>query len=210
MPRFVLGIAVLALVGCSLAPGGATPTPGGPPLDPRLTVDMQVLGDFLTQNAPYQVHDITTTDDGFVVSMTRPHPEVEARARALISTPITFVYDRSQPRPPLRPDPSLIEVPTLGAASCGLLPLEGTLVAHEQWGIAIRESDQSMWRPGEISKVWWPEGWAGRRDGERLALVDEGRRVRAYVGDLVVIGGSPADDGEFRTCGDLRPAGSPR
>ncbi len=103
--------------------------------------------------------------------------------------------------------PSLIAVPTQEPQAPAATPLacmsallDGTLVVDERWGIAVRGSSG-----GPIQKVIWPNGFAARSDGDRLALLDAGGHVVAHTGDRVQIGGGEggSDDAWFACDGTI-------
>jgi hypothetical protein len=109
--------------------------------------------------------------------------------------------------PSPEPGTALIPVPTqsppppleLGPVACPAALLEGTLVAHEEVGMAVE---------GEFGRapaiVVWPHGWAARDvDGVRELLDAEGRVV-AREGDFVSAGGGsfPPNDW-FHPCGEI-------
>jgi hypothetical protein len=102
------------------------------------------------------------------------------------------------------PGPSLIAVPTqppVGAGSpeaCPAALLAATLVSHERWGLAVRDS------AGLTRQVIWPNGYAGRRDGARLALIDAVGVLVAHEGDNLLIGGGEiGTDGAWLACGAI-------
>ncbi len=74
------------------------------------------------------------------------------------------------------------------------------LVLHPDWGIALAGADDTP------TRVLWPYGYAGRWEGDRLALIDGSGRAVAYVGDQVELGGGYTDN-SFAACGDLRVIG---
>jgi hypothetical protein len=61
--------------------------------------------------------------------------------------------------------------------------ITGRLVADARWGIALQDAT------GFVHEVIWPYGYAARRDGGRLVLLDAAGRVVAGVGDTVTMGG---------------------
>jgi hypothetical protein len=101
------------------------------------------------------------------------------------------------------PDVVPIALPTsqpLGLnQSCPLALYSGTLVAHEEWGIA------AIAEGGREQRIVWPYGYFGLEIDGRLALLNESSRVFALVGDRIEAGGGySAGDEEFVVCGMLR------
>jgi hypothetical protein len=118
------------------------------------------------------------------------------------SAPVLETPDRRGTTPPA-PEPTLVRLPTQGPSIQTPVPCmgaltAGVLVAHGQWGIALAvESD------GSVLHVVWPHGFAGRWDGDRLALVDGTGTLLAHVGDTVEFGGGHAGDG-WIACTDVK------
>lgn len=82
------------------------------------------------------------------------------------------------------PELTIIAVPTAPPSDACLDALVGgRLVESERWAIALQDTT------GQVSKVLWPNGFRGVRDGARLALVDQDGRVVAHVGDTISSGG---------------------
>lgn len=81
------------------------------------------------------------------------------------------------------PEPEVVPVPTNAPTSiCMDALVRGTLVADERWGIALEN--------GTIrSKVIWPNGYRGVRDGADLGLVDGRGQLIGRVGDVIESGG---------------------
>ena len=101
-------------------------------------------------------------------------------------------------------DPSLIAIPTqatagLGTpAACPAALLMGTLVTDERWVLAVRDTE------GHTREVIWPSGYAGRRDGNRLALIDALGVPVAHEGDRLQIGGGETGaNGAWLACGGI-------
>lgn len=87
------------------------------------------------------------------------------------------------------PSPSsagVVETPE----ACGAALIQGTLVRHPDWGIALEEPD------GNVRQVQWPAGI--RQDGD--SLIDGDGVVVAQVSDAVEIGGGETDDGVWLAC----------
>jgi hypothetical protein len=81
------------------------------------------------------------------------------------------------------PQPEIVPVPTNEPTpDCMDALITGTLVADERWGIALESG-------GARSKVIWPNGYHGVRDGTVLALVDGRGRLIGRVGDVIESGG---------------------
>ncbi len=83
-------------------------------------------------------------------------------------------------------DGDLISIPVapgdqIGGACNGAL-LAGTLVAHPEWGIAVRGDS------GEQRTIW-PRGYVGRISGDGIELLDGNGRVIGRTGDRVEAGG---------------------
>ena len=113
------------------------------------------------------------------------------------------------------PEPSaeLIAVPTqtpgppldLGPQACPTALLEGTLVRHDEAGVAV-QGDPNV----PATPVVWPHGWAARDVEGVRELLDADGSVVAREGDFVSAGGGmDAADTAFLPCGDLEftPAG---
>ena len=75
--------------------------------------------------------------------------------------------------------------------ACMAALLQGVLVADPRWVVGVREPDGVV-----VRQVIWPFGFAVRREGDRLALLDGAGRVVARTGDKVKIGGGFADADE--------------
>lgn len=78
--------------------------------------------------------------------------------------------------PPLVPDEN-------GAVICNSALMSGVLVSHSEWGITVGGG------AGEPLPVFWPNGYVGRIVGDRVELLDRGRRVVARTGDRIEAGG---------------------
>jgi len=102
----------------------------------------------------------------------------------------------------------LIAVPTqspgpflvTGPQECPAALLEGTLITHDQAGLAVQNDDPLI----PPSAVIWPNGWAARDIGSTRELLDGNGTVVAREGDRVRAGGGygPPDD-SFTPCGDI-------
>jgi len=105
------------------------------------------------------------------------------------------------------PSDALIAVPTqspppalqLGPQACPLALLEGTLVRHDEAGMAV-QGDPAF--PPTI--VVWPHGWAARDAGDVRELLDEHGQVVGREGDRFSAGGGsfPPNDW-FHPCGPI-------
>lgn len=80
--------------------------------------------------------------------------------------------------------------PTPSGTPCPAALIEGRLVAHEQWGVALEEGVS-----GTLLEVIWPDGHSVVSDAGRIALIDEDGEVVAHVGDTVQIGGGQVGQG---------------
>lgn len=102
-------------------------------------------------------------------------------------------------------DPSLVAVPTQKPQpagtprGCWTAVIEGTLVADERWGLALREA-----RGGSVIRVLWPYGFAARRAGGGLVLLDASGSVVAHEGDRVSLGGGEAGADTWLACAGIR------
>jgi len=105
------------------------------------------------------------------------------------------------------PSAELVAVPTqsppppfqLGPQACPAALLEGTLVRHEEAGLAVR-ADRNL----PPTPVVWPHGWAARDVGGVRELLDADGRVVGREGDVVSAGGgayAPRD--WFHPCGPI-------
>ena len=106
-----------------------------------------------------------------------------------------------------QPSVELIAVPTqspgpfldLGPSGCPGALLEGTLVRHDEAGVAV-EMDPNL--PPAV--VVWPHGWSARDVDGLRELLDDGGRAVAREGDRMSAGGGfyPPRDW-FTPCGDI-------
>lgn len=74
--------------------------------------------------------------------------------------------------------------------ACGAALIQGTLVRHPDWGIALEEPN------GNVRQVQWPAGI--QQDGD--SLIDGDGAVVAQVSDAVEIGGGETGDGVWLAC----------
>jgi hypothetical protein len=147
--------------------------------------------------------------------------EAVGTATVLVEPGPAQTADASAPTPQLPSTPpspslsaSLLPVPTAepwegttpGPCPPGLV--EGEIVSHPEWGVAIASS--MLDEP--VTKVIWPHGFTGRVEGDRIALINENGTVVGHVGDSVQLGGGEANPGEWNGCGLLlvQPSASPR
>ena len=80
--------------------------------------------------------------------------------------------------------------------ACMASLIEGVLVRDPPSGVAIRDPQ------GLVHQVVWPNGYAAREDGGRLAVLDASGFVVAHEGDRVSIGGGEiGTDGTWLGCG---------
>lgn len=85
-----------------------------------------------------------------------------------------------------------ISVPTAQRADgqgCRLALLEGTLIAHADWGVAVGGQNAAP------QLVFWPNGWSARLTDEGADLVDRQGHVVAHTGDRVRAAGGLAEFG---------------
>jgi hypothetical protein len=80
--------------------------------------------------------------------------------------------------------------PLAGGSECLTAHLGGELVAHDEWGVAVRSGEQ-------IRKVLWPHGFFARDDERGRALINDRGRIVGYVGDP---GGASGGGDPFRAC----------
>ena len=93
--------------------------------------------------------------------------------------------------------PAEVGLSTPGACPASLL--EGTVRPHDEWGVALVDGD------GVARDVLWPSGYAARRDGSTVVLVDGRFKTVAREGDLLRVGGGELDgEGSWLACGDIR------
>ncbi|MDQ3938290.1 MAG: hypothetical protein M3253_06370, partial [Chloroflexota bacterium] len=93
-------------------------------------------------------------------------------------------------------------VPTLGPVlsdtppPCPAALLEGKIVAHEEWGVAVEDQVGGM-----VWQVFWPYGYTARVVEGRVTLLDEAGDVVAGEGDVVSVGGGEiGSTGAWRGC----------
>lgn len=142
----------------------------------------------------------------------RRHGAVLTRAASLVATLIlAFVLAACSGGP--APSFDLVAIPTqspgpfldIGPQACPAALLEGTLVRHDAFGLAVQGNP--LFPP---SVVVWPHGWVARDVAEVRELLDADGRVRAREGDGFWAGGGfyPPDDW-FYPCGAVTftPAG---
>lgn len=75
--------------------------------------------------------------------------------------------------------------------------LEGRLLAHEEWGIAVQPLGRA------VTKVVCPHGFVGRFERGRIAPVRRDGSAIAYTGDVVRIDGGEQFDGSWNGCGGV-------
>ena len=89
--------------------------------------------------------------------------------------------------------------------ACPAALLEGTLVRHEQAGLAVQGDPNFPPTP-----VMWPHGWVARDMDDVRELLDADGRVVGREGDFVSAGGGMnLADTAFVPCGppEIRPGG---
>lgn len=69
---------------------------------------------------------------------------------------------------------------------CRLALLDGTLVGHPQWGVAVGGENE----PPQL--VFWPSGWSAWLTDDGTALLDRQGRAVAHTGDRVRAAGGLA------------------
>ena len=82
--------------------------------------------------------------------------------------------------------PALVAIPTSDAVpgqACNGALLEGKLIAHPQWGLAVQNIG------AEPLLVFWPHGWYRRDSGDHVELLDPDGEVIARAGDHISAGG---------------------
>jgi hypothetical protein len=82
------------------------------------------------------------------------------------------------------------------AQACMDALIGGTLVRHAASGLGIASDD------GPVTTVEWPFGYTARDEAGRIALLDEGGRVVAHVGDEILVGGGFGTD-VWYACGPV-------
>ena len=125
---------------------------------------------------------------------------------ALLLALIGCASPLASPSPSSSPSPGPIlirvltqEPPPPGGRPCMEALLEGVLVAHDRFGIAVADP------AGFVRPVIWPFGYAAAQVDGRLALLDERGLPVAAVGDPVrLTGGETSSNGAWETCGGPR------
>jgi len=85
------------------------------------------------------------------------------------------------------------------AVACPAALLDGTLVAHGDSDLAVKESTG-----GFVREVTWPAGVSVQRGPERLVVTDFFGAVIAQEGDHVQLGGGERwSDGPWGVCGQI-------
>jgi hypothetical protein len=98
------------------------------------------------------------------------------------STPVAAVTTGTESEVPL---PTGAATPSLDWCAAALVG--GTLLVHEDWGIALHDG-------GHLIQVLWPQGYVHRDDAFGRALTGPDGHVVARVGDHVRIGGGYLPD----------------
>jgi hypothetical protein len=84
-------------------------------------------------------------------------------------------------------------------APCAAALIFGTLVPSDTTGVSLLDADT-----GQLRKIVFPNGYVGRRQGDRIAVVDASGAIIALTGDAVAIGGGEIDEsGAWNACGDI-------
>ncbi len=85
---------------------------------------------------------------------------------------------------------------------CMAALLQGVLVADARWVVGVRDPGSDA-----VRHVIWPFGFAVRREGDGVALLDQAGRVVARTGDKVKIGGGFDGDQTWLACPDAISVG---
>ena len=94
----------------------------------------------------------------------------------------------------------------LVVASSGCVPGPQACPAALLTGVLVEQAGELVVQPeggGPLERVIWPSGFAVRRDGNRLALVDPTGEVVAHTDDIVRMGGGETESGTWKVCGQL-------
>ena len=86
-------------------------------------------------------------------------------------------------QPATSQDPGVVPLPTseLGPGMmCNAALLEGELVVHPDWGVAVR---------GYEYPIFWPLGYVGRSRGDLIEVLNPAGDVVARIGDVISAGG---------------------
>ena len=85
------------------------------------------------------------------------------------------------------------------AQACPAALLDGTLVAQDDGGLAIKAT-----AGGRVHEVTWPAGYSVQRGPKRLVVTDFFGTVIAQEGDRVQLGGGEtSSDGPWGVCGQI-------
>jgi hypothetical protein len=87
-----------------------------------------------------------------------------------------------------RPDGEFIAIPTApraGGQGCRLALLDGTLILHPAWGVAVAGGNKPQ-------LVFWPNGFSAQLTEDGANLLDREGRVAAHTGDEVRAAGGLA------------------
>jgi hypothetical protein len=85
-----------------------------------------------------------------------------------------------------------------GSQGCFLANTTGRLVTDADAGTAIVQEDMAKL----TVPVVWPEGYAGRRSGSQVRILDATGKVVATTGERYVLLGGYGGDGSWVTCAD--------
>lgn len=97
------------------------------------------------------------------------------------------------------PVPTMPSSPPGTPAACMAALIEGTLVADDRWGIALRGTD------GGVIKVVWPHGYVARRTEDGMVLLDAAGIVVGRAGQHVSLGGGMPDGTTWVACSGIEP-----
>jgi len=147
----------------------------------------------------------------------RPRPAVELQPAAPTPTAIAVAVASAAPSPTASPTPTPRSTPLI--CPQGPTLYEGPWFNYETWAgndwaviegrlkaTAARLAIIGTRGPfaGPERPVIWPDGYVQEPESERLALIDPAGRVLARDGDVVMLGGRLALDGEAWTACGIR------
>lgn len=103
--------------------------------------------------------------------------------RLLLGLVLALAACSSAPSPPDERVALLTAAPAGPNQACPAALAEGVLVADVRSGLALRATT------GEVTPVLWPNGFAARRQGATLVLLDPTGRIVAREGETIRTGG---------------------
>lgn len=86
--------------------------------------------------------------------------------------------------------------PPVDPTLCMAALVQGELVPHSRWGVALRDPDGLVWQ------VLWPSDYTGVMVNGALVLRDAADRDAARAGDLVEVSGGESGDLVWLACPD--------